>query len=210
MARNAKILEANKGFNITVTGRNVHVTEPMKDYALEKISKIERFSDRIIDAMVTMDIQKLDHKVDIVLKVNHWIIKSSAVTTQMYASIDEAVHKLERQLQRHKQRIQEHQAKGLKVIDMNVNVIQSPYTDVDEINDEIDAENRRRESNNMQPHRIVARETRALKTLSYEEAMTKMELSQDLFLVFRNEQDQKLKVMYRRSDGHFGVQEPEA
>ncbi|MDP1835656.1 MAG: ribosome-associated translation inhibitor RaiA [Chlamydiales bacterium] len=210
MARNAKILEANKGFNITVTGRNVHVTEPMKDYALEKISKIERFSDRIIDAMVTMDIQKLDHKVDIVLKVNHWIIKSSAVTTQMYASIDEAVHKLERQLQRHKKRIQEHQAKGLRVIDMNVNVIQSPYTDLDEINDEIDAENRRRESNNMQPHHIVARETRALKTLSYEEAMTKMELSRDLFLVFRNEQDQKLKVMYRRSDGHFGVQEPEA
>lgn len=209
MARSAKTLEANKGFNITVTGRNVHVTEAMKDYALEKMSKLERFSDRLIDATVTMDIQKLDHRVDIILKVNNWIIKSTAVTTQMYASIDEAMHKLERQLQRHRKRIQEHQAKGLNVIDMNVNVIEAPYSELDEINDDIEAENRKLEMDGMRPPKIVARETRPLKILTYDEAIAKMELSGDRFLVFRCESDQKLKVMYQRNDGNFGVLEPE-
>ena len=211
MTRNSKTFEVTKGYEIHVTGRNVQVTDSMKDYAVEKIQKIERFSDRIIDAAVTMDIQKLDHKVDIVLKVNHWTIKGSATTTQMYASIDQAVHKIERQLQRYKTKMQEHQAKGVKVIDMTVNVIERPLpTDIEEVNEAIDAENRRRDESQMRPHKIVSRETRPLKTLTYDEAIMKLELSGDLFILFRCENDQKLKVMYRRTDGHFAVLEPEA
>lgn len=199
----------NREFTISVTGRNVHVTEAMKEYALEKVAKMERFSTQLIDASITMDIQKLDHKVDIILKVSHWVVKSSAVTTDMYASIDKAVHKLDRQLRRHQKRIHDHHAKGLKVVDMNVNVFHKPFSDLEEINEEIEAENRRLEEQHVQIPEVVAQETRALKILSYDEAMSKLDLSGDFFLLFRHEVDQKLKVMYRRSDGHFGVQEPE-
>ena len=94
-------------YSISVTGRHVQVTDAMKQYAIEKVSKIERFSDRIIDVQVTMDIQKLDHIVDIVVKVNHTLIKSHATTTDMYASINTAVQKLERQVRRYKKRLQE-------------------------------------------------------------------------------------------------------
>ncbi len=211
MSRDAKnTMESARAYNIHVTGRNVHVTQPMKDYAIEKISKVERFSDRILEVTVTMDIQRIDHKVDITMKVNHWLIKASATTTQMYASIDQAVHKLERQLNRFKKRIQEHQAKGVKVIDMNVNVIERPFNDIEEVNDAIESENRRRAEVQLHPHKIVARETRPLKTLTYDEAIAKMELAGDLFLLFRCESDQQLKVMYRRTDGNFGVLEPES
>ena len=211
MTRDTKSSEAVKGYNITVTGRNVHVTDAMKDYALDKVSKIERLSDRIIDVSITMDIQRIDHKCDLMMKVNHWVIKSSAVTTDMYASIDEAVHKLERQLRRHSKRLQDHQAAGVKVIDMRVNVLQRPeYADVEEINAEIERENDRRRAEKYQPHRVVAKETRPLKTLTYDEATLKLELSGDLFLLFRCESDQQLKVMYRRDDGNYAVLEPEA
>ncbi len=210
MARKTKTVESDKGYNINVTGRHVQVTDSMKDYAIDKISKIERFSDRIIDVTVTMDIQKLDHRVDIVLKVNHWTIKSSATTNQMYASIDQAVHKLERQQRRYRTRIQDHQAKGLAVVDMNVNVFQRPEDLTAEINDEIEAENRRQEIEAYRPHHIVSKETRPLKTLTPEEAVIKMELSRDKFLIFRSEDDRKLKVIYRRSDENYGIIEPEA
>ena len=211
MARDSKTSEATKGYNITVTGRNVHVTDAMKDYALDKVSKVERFSDRIIDVQIIMDVQRIDHKCDIILKVNHWIIKSSAVTTQMYASIDEAVHKLESQLRRHRKKLQEHQAKGVKVIDMAVNVLARPnYDELEAINEQIEEENIRQRFEQISPHKIVARETRPLKTLTYDEAMVKLELSGDLFLLFRCESDQKLKVIYRRTDGNYGVLEPES
>jgi putative sigma-54 modulation protein len=44
-----------------------------------------------------------------------------------------------------------------------------------------------------------------MKTLTQNEAIIKMELSGDQFLIFRSEEDRKLKVIYRRSDDHYGI-----
>lgn len=192
-------------YDISVTGRHVLVTEPMKDYAIEKILKIDRFNNRIIDVNVVMDIQKLDHRVDITLKVDQTFIKSSASSDNMYASIDKAVDRLEAQLRRYKGRLHEHQMKGLPVIDMNVNVLEQ----LNEVNDEIESESGVRLIDEYRPHKIISRETRPLKTLNNDEAIMKMELSGDFFMIFRGEDDHKLKVIYRRNDGNFGIIEPE-
>lgn len=202
---------ADDVWDIAVTGKNVQVTEAMKQYAIEKVSKIERFSHRIIDVKVTMDIQKLDHRVDIVLKVDHIKIKSQAVSENMYTSIDKAIHRILEQLRRYKTKIRDHQTKGIKSVDMNVNVIRpSLLADILETNEDIEAENQRRLIEEYRPHEIVSKETLPLKVLNYEDAVMKMELSGDVFMVFRSEQDKKLKVIYRRNDGNFGVIEPEA
>src|SRR5690349_1363235 len=114
MSRKSKAAEfVEETYNISVTGRHVMVTEAMKDYAIEKASKIEKFSDRIIDMLITMDVHKLEHRVDIVLKVNDIKIKSHAITGDMYASIDLAVHKIQTQLLRYKDKLQDHQAKSV-------------------------------------------------------------------------------------------------
>lgn len=202
---------STEGYNITISGRHVLVTESMKDYALEKLSKIEKFSPRMIDVMVTMDIQKLEHRVDIVLHFNNIKIKSHAATGDMYASIDLAVDKLENQIRRYKNKIQDYHFKALKEVDMNVNVIRAHVKDeLSEVNDEIDEENEKSLLEKYRPHHVVAKEKRPLKTLSLDEAIMKMELSSDVFLVYRSEEDQKLKVIYRRNDGDFGVIEPES
>lgn len=207
-AKAAEFLEV--GYNITVTGRHVQITDAMKDYAMEKVAKIERFSHRIIDVIVTMDIQKLDHRVDIVLKVDHTKIKSTAITPDMYASIDKAVDKIQTQLRRYKTKLQDHQAKGRAVVDMSVNVVRHAREDeLVELNDEIENETRRRLVDKYQPHVIESREVHALKTLSDGEAIMKMELSGDVFLIFRSEEDRKLKVIYRRDDGNYGIISPE-
>jgi putative sigma-54 modulation protein len=210
MSRKSKAAEfLQEAYNITVTGRNVMVTDAMKDYAIEKISKIERFSNRIIDVVVTMDIQKFEHRVDIVLKVNHIKIKSQAITNDMYASIDKAVDKIEAQLLRYKEKLQDHQAKGIAAVDMNVNVLRFTDEELVDVNDEIEDENRRRLMDRYRPHKIVNKETLPLKTLTDGEAIMKMDLSGDNFLIYRSEESQRLKVMYRRNDGDFGVIEPE-
>ena len=199
--------ELEHAYNISITGRHVHVTDSMKEYAKEKISKIDRISHRIIDVWVTMDIQKLDHKVDIVLKVDHIKIKVQATTNDMYASIDKASDKLQTKLRKYKDRIQNHQAKGLAVIDMNVNVVKMSGEEetIEELNDDIEEENRRQLEDSYKFHEIVNHEQRPLKLLTYDEAIMKMELSGDSFLVFRNEEDQKLRVIYRREDGNYGI-----
>ena len=210
MSRKTTTVTSSQGYNITVQGRHVQVTDAMKDHVIEKLSKLEKFSDRIIEVTVTMDIQKLDHRVDIVMKVNHWTIKASAVTTEMYASIDQAVHKLEKQVRRYKKKIQDHQARGLKVVDLTVNVLRKPELDeVELVNEQIEEENRRKELEELRPHEVVDTETRPLKILTTDEAIAKMELSGDRFLLYRCEEDQKLKVIYRRTDENYGIIEAE-
>ena len=207
-----KVKEANaQEYDVKVTGRHVLVTDAMKDYASEKIGKIERFNLRIIDVMVTMDIQKLQHIVNIELKVNDFRLKSTAISDDMYASIDKAVDKVQAQLRRYKERLTDRHTRGLKVVDMQVNVLKrNPNEDIDEVNDEIEEETARRLEQEFRPHEIVKTETRPLKMLTTEEAMMKMELSGDLFLLYRCEEDQKLKLIYRRADGDYGIVAPEA
>lgn len=207
MNRKAKTLEfLEAGYDIQITGRHVDVTEPMKDYAMDKVSKIERFMNRIIDVNVIMDIQKLDHRVEIILKTGSIKIISSACTTDMYVSIDQAVDKLESQILRYKSKLQDHHAKGHADLEMNVNVI-SPREIEEDLGLDQEALDRRT-IDRFKPHRVVKQEKRPLKTLTYDEAVMKMELSGDPFMLFKNEADQKLKVIYRRKDDNYGVIEP--
>ena len=207
MNRKAKSLEfADATYNIQITGRHVQITDSMKDYAIEKVSKIERFINRIIEVNVIMDIQRLDHKVEIILKIGNTKITSSAVTTDMYVSIDQAVDKLENQLLKYKSKLQDHHAKGHAVLDMSVSVLNPKEIDEEiELDEELERE---LQASRFKPHRVVKKENRPLKTLTYDEAIMKMELSGDSFMLFKSEEDQKLKVIYRRKDENYGIIEP--
>lgn len=211
MANKEKALQfAGEGYQITVEGRHVNVTPAMKDYAVEKISKIDRFTDRVIDVQVTMDIQKREHRVDILMKVDHIRIKSHGATDDMYISVDHAVDRLTSQLRRYRKRITEHHAKGLPAVEMQINVYKRPgEVELEEINEEIDEENRRQVIDEYRPHPIIERKTRPLKILTLDEAIMKMELSRDMFMVFRHEVDHKIKVIYRTRHGDYGIIEPE-
>src|ERR1700733_6944085 len=123
MSRKSKALEfADDVYDITVTGRNVQVTDPMKNYAIDKISKIDRFHHRILNVNVVMDIQKLDHRVDIILKFDNQKIKVSARSEDMYASIDKAVDRLKNQIRRYKEKFQNHHSISHEDIAMSVNI----------------------------------------------------------------------------------------
>lgn len=207
MSRKEKAQEfAGEQYDIQITGRHVAVTDPMKNYAFEKVSKIERFTDRIIDVNVIMDIQKLDHRVEIIFKAGHTKITSHAVSHDMYLSIDEAVRKLSAQIRRYKSKLQDYHSRNALSVEMNVNVVRGGE-EIDEF--AIDLAKKSAEDRLHLPT-ITAKEKLPLKSLTYDEAIMKMELSQNHFMLFRNEEDQKLKVIYRRTDGQYGIIEPEA
>ena len=215
MTRKQKVLELDQGYNIQVTGRHVQVTDAMKNYAIEKISKLERLAPRIIDVTVTMDIQKLEQRVDIVMKYGHSIFKSYGSTTDMYASVDEAVHKLEAQVKKYLSRLHDHHARVHESTEAKEKVY-GPITfedieeiNIDVLNNEIESETKRRRANEIGLHQIVKTEMQPVKILTDQEAIIKMDFSNAPVLVFRGEADRLLKVIYRRDDGNYGVIEPE-
>ncbi len=200
--------EESLGYNISIIGRNIQVTEAMKNYVWEKITKIERFHNHIMDVHVTMDIQKLEHSVVLIVKFDHFKVKVQASSTDMYASVDKAIDRLQAQLRRYKSKIQEHHKKGISAVDLRVNVLQRP-SEIEEFNEEIAEEAEKAKRAELIPAKLIGTDTRAMKLLTVDEAIMKMELSGDHFLLFRGEEDQKLKVIYRRSDGNYGIIQPE-
>lgn len=209
MPDKTKFIEEESGYRLTVVGRGVYVTDAMKNYALEKLSKIDRFHQHTIDLHVILDIQKLEHRCEVILIFDHFRVKVSAKSTDMYASIDRAVDKLQTKIRRWKNRIQDHHKKGISFTDMQINILQRPYDFVEEFNAEIEYAQKQSLADVYRPPKILGRETRALKILTDEEAIMKMELSDDVFMIFRGEEDRKLKVIYRRSDGNYGIIFPE-
>lgn len=196
-------------YTMSVVGKNIEITKPIRDYIEEKIGKIEALSTDIIDVKVRLDVQKLNHMVDIFLKFSHFRVNVRAITENMYSAIDKAFEKLYTKLRRWKSRIQDHHNKGVAVTEMEVNVLEHAQHEIEEINQEIiDANNDNLQKDYALP-KVIKKKKRPLKTLTIDEAVMKMELSDDNFKIYRSEEDQALKVIYRRRDGSYGVISPE-
>ena len=192
-------------YQISVVAKHFQITDAIKNYVLEKLAKVDRIVDHIIDVNVTLDTQKLEQSCSIFMNFIHFHIKVSASTDNLYSAIDKASDKLIRLVRKYKTKLQSHRAKHISTVDIHVNVIQALKDDIKIINDEIEAENALEEENRYKLHEVVATEKMALKTLTRDEAVMKMEISDDPFLIFLSEEDQKLKLIYRREDRNYGL-----
>ncbi|MEI6242936.1 MAG: ribosome-associated translation inhibitor RaiA [Chlamydiota bacterium] len=200
---------STEGYNISLVGKNVPITDALRQYVLEKISKIERITHNILEIFVTLEVQKVTQTVSIVLKFSHYQIKVHASTEDLYSSIDIATEKLKKLICKYKSKLQDHHKKEFAFVDMKVNVLSSKPTDVDLINDEIEAENSREEETKYLFHQVVSKEIMRMKTLTQDQAIMKLELSGERFLIFRSEEDKKISVVYRREDDNLGIIEVE-
>ena len=115
-------------------------------------------------------------------------INGKEETDDMYSAIDMVLDKLEKQIKKNKQKIREHRS-GSKA---------RPKDFLDE-DTELPDENR--------AGRVMIRNIE-YKPMDVEEAVMQMELVTDNFLVFTNSRTDKVNVLYRRKDGHYGLIQP--
>jgi putative sigma-54 modulation protein len=195
----------HEGYQIYIIAKHFQITEAIKSYVWEKLSKVERVAEFIHDITVTLDTQKLEQSCSILMKFIHFNVKVHASTDNIYSAIDKATDRLMALVRRYKTKLQSHRAKKVSTVDIHVNVIQPLSDDLKEINDEIEAETFERDAKRYQLHQVVAKETMPLKTLTEDEAVMKMEIGDDPFLIYRAEEDQKMKVIYRREDQNYNI-----
>jgi len=94
---------------IMISGRHVGVTDSMKIYARAKVEKLLRYWDRATSCRVTMDVDNLEHQVEMLLEVNRGItLVGKAEAPDMYAACDLAEQKLAQQLRKFKERLTDH------------------------------------------------------------------------------------------------------
>jgi putative sigma-54 modulation protein len=197
---------------IQVTGRHVSVTAAMKEYCRRKVSTLHLDYPKIIEVQVILDVQKYRHQAEVILHCsNHVTLEASATSNDMYASIDQVVLRIARQMRKCKTRLMRNHRPGRRQ-QARVITDNSPkwewLTDRDALNgapiEEVESEV---ETESDGPD-LIQTEKYPVKPMSPEEAVLQMEFSKKQFLVFLNAKTEKVSVLYRRKSGDFGLIEP--
>jgi len=97
---------------LNLTGHHVEVTPALRDYASEKISRLERHFDHVTDVHCILTVEKLRHKAEATVNVSGGKLFADAVADDMYAAIDALVDKLDRQIKKHKEKLSNHHARN--------------------------------------------------------------------------------------------------
>jgi putative sigma-54 modulation protein len=93
---------------INYTGHHLEITDALKVFTEEKLHKLERHFDRITAIHVTFNVEKLRQVVEATVLIVKGDLYASAESESMYTAVDELVDKLDKQLIKHKEKIQDH------------------------------------------------------------------------------------------------------
>src|SRR5512139_2637987 len=95
-------------YPITITGKHIEITEPLRDYVTEKIGRACRLLGKITAAHVTVAVEKYRHIVEVIIQSHGTTLRAKEETHDMYSSIDQVLDKVEIQAKRLKEKIKDH------------------------------------------------------------------------------------------------------
>jgi putative sigma-54 modulation protein len=94
--------------NLSICGRHYDVTPAVREYVLNKLSRVLRHFDHVIDTQVILSKEPLRHKAEITMRLSGKDIHCESVDENLYAAIDILADKIDRQVIKHKDKIQNH------------------------------------------------------------------------------------------------------
>jgi ribosome hibernation promoting factor len=173
------------GVNLILSGRGVSLDEPLRRYATEKLTRVERFFDRIIKMEVELLTHERNrngqpHRVEVTVQTPRETLRAHGDGIDHFAAIDKAADRLETQLRKLKERLREHPHRQTKAELAVPNEVEEEPT-------------------------VVRRPQQVSKPLSVEEAQLELESRGLGFMLFTDAETMQPAVIYRRPDGRFGV-----
>lgn len=175
---------------ISISGKNIEVSDYLRDLIDKKVGKLERYFPKDTEVQVTMAVERNRHIVEVTIPYSGIIIRGEEVTGDMYASIDSVLDKLEKQIIRHRTRLEKNLKNG--AFKHEAPLFGGSYDEPEE-----------------EESKIVRVKRFALKPMTEEEAMLQMSLLGHSFYVFLNADTNEVNVLYSRKDGNYGLIEPE-
>ena len=93
---------------LNITGHHVEITDSLHNYVESKLERLERHFDNVTNVHVILTVEKQRQKAEATIHVSGADVFADAVNSDMYASIDALIDKLDRQVKKHKEKIQDH------------------------------------------------------------------------------------------------------
>ncbi|CAM3284089.1 ribosome-associated translation inhibitor RaiA [Corallococcus sp. ZKHCc1 1396] len=207
---------------LNITFRQFGASDSLKEYAREKVDRVNRLLDRAGEAHVVLSLERHLHHADITIHSGAWILRGREKSDDMYASIDLAMDKIERQLRRYRDKLKSHH--GKEKVHHRLDLVNSLKVrhDVFEVSESLEStepaeasppsaagtSNDTAQAAESGIARLVRTTHLAIQSLSVDDAVMQMNLMNNDFYVFQNQQSQALSIVYRRKEGGFGLIEP--
>ncbi|NLM61777.1 MAG: ribosome-associated translation inhibitor RaiA [Clostridiales bacterium] len=175
----------------TFNAKKVEVSEDLMEYARKKISKLERYFKKDSTAHIVFSTERGRETVEITIYHGSMIFRTRQTTQDFFASIDQGIEVLVRQIHKNKTRLEKRLRKG--AFDRAAGSDVNGHQDVEE-----------------ESYDIVRTKRFAIKPMSPEEAILQMNMLGHEFFVFKDETNSdSFAVVYRRNDGGYGLIETE-
>ncbi len=172
----------------SVTFKNLDPSDNLKAYVKDKLDRFDRFLDNPAEACVVLSVEKFRHMAEINISGDKLNINGKEVKNDMYSAIDMVLDKLEKQIKKSKEKIRKRRiTERFKAKNFFQRMAATP--------------------DDTSVKRIVIKNIE-YKPMDTDEAILQIDLINDNFLVFTNSKTDKVNVLYRRKDGHYGLIQP--
>jgi len=180
--------------NYIIRGENIEVTQAIREYVEKKIAKLNRYFDTppTSDVHVNLSVYNDEQQIEVTIPMPNLLLRAEEQNPDLYAATDLVVDKLERQIRKHKTKVNRkfRQEGSMKHIFAE---LEKEASQVEEDSDDIE---------------IVRTKRFNLKPMDSEEAVLQMDMLGHAFFVFTNAETNDTNVVYRRKDGTYGLIEP--
>lgn len=173
---------------INVTFRHIEPSQPLREYAEEKISRVKKYLEEPIEAHVVLKIEKFRHIAEVAIDANGLRVNGAEETGDMYSAIDLLADTLEGQVRRSKDKSRRRKATGAG----KDHPVPTEGPDGDTWLEEAEQQ-------------VIMTEQVYAKPMDIDEAVMQLRLSSGEFMVFTNRHTKRINVLYRRKDGRFGL-----
>ena len=173
---------------ITITGRNIELTDGLKDAVNDRLSKLDKYFAQDTEVQVTLGVEKERQKVEVTIPVKGTLIRAEQVSSDMYVSIDLVEEIIERQLRKYKNKIIDKKQSGTG---FQPEFVEQDYED---------------DGNDI---KIIRTKKFGFKPMYPEDACVQMELLGHNFFVFLNAETEEVNVVYKRKGNTYGLIEPD-
>jgi putative sigma-54 modulation protein len=178
---------------VNITFRNMFATDALRNHVETKLGHmVSKYLDKVTEAHVTLSLERYLHHADVQLHAGQFHVRGKEKSEDMYASIDMAVDKIERQLKKYKERIKSHK----------------PHHEGGGRSTRVRHEILAAHDGEPLGAQVIRANEFMARPMTIEEAAMQMDLMNNDFLVFTRPDTSEVSVIYRRKDGNYGVLHP--
>ncbi|MGV3620092.1 MAG: ribosome-associated translation inhibitor RaiA [Archangium gephyra] len=183
---------------LNITFRQLDPIDSLKNYAREKVERVNKYLDKAGEAHVVLSLERHLHHADISIHSGSFLLRGKEKSEDMYASIDLAMDKIERQLKRYKEKLKQHHGRD------RVHHRQETLERMKVRHQVFEGNKQIAEVQEDPAQKVVKTNEFLAKPMAVEEAIMQMDLMNNDFYVFTNSTTMEMNVVYHRKDGTIG------